>query len=282
MAMVKVNIRDNNFTPWDTSSCHLAENKHIEWVTDNEPVSTSCFITDLKLSDVHKASGVKRKVAWLLEPRSINPGMYNWIEENNKLYDFVLTFDQKLIDRGQNYLYYPHGRCWIHNYDGIDDKTKFCSIFASDKAMTLGHRLRHMIVDRYKTSGKMDCYGKYAENVLEKKEDGLNPYYFSVTIENAIVKGYWTEKLLDAFATKTIPIYYGDKFSVNKFFNEDGILYFNTIEELDDIMEKIQGDDNGAYFYNERLSAIEENFNKVEEFRVPEDWIYKEYPFLFE
>ena len=119
-------------------------------------------------------------------------------------------------------------------------------------------------------------------NVLEKKEDGLNPYYFSVTIENAIVKGYWTEKLLDAFATKTIPIYYGDKFSVNKFFNEDGILYFNTIEELDDIMEKIQGDDNGAYFYNERLSAIEENFNKVEEFRVPEDWIYKEYPFLFE
>ena len=282
MAMVKVNIRDNNFTPWDTSSCHLAENKHIEWVTDNEPVSTSCFITDLKLSDVHKASGVKRKVAWLLEPRSINPGMYNWIEENNKLYDFVLTFDQKLINKGQNYLYYPHGRCWIHNYDGIDDKTKFCSIFASDKAMTLGHRLRHMIVDSYKTSGKMDCYGKYAENVLEKKEDGLNPYYFSVTIENAIVKGYWTEKLLDAFATKTIPIYYGDKFSVNKFFNEDGILYFNTIEELDDIMEKIQGDDNGAYFYNERLSAIEENFNKVEEFRVPEDWIYKEYPFLFE
>ena len=207
MDMVKVNIRDNNFTPWDTSSCHLAENKHIEWVTDNEPVSTSCFITDLKLADVHKASGVKRKVAWLLEPRSINPGMYSWIEQNNKLYDFVLTFDQKLIDRGQNYLYYPHGRCWIHNYEGIENKHKFCSIFASDKAMTLGHRLRHMIVDRYKTSGKMDCYGKYAENVLENKEDGLNPYYFSITIENAIVKGYWTEKLLDAFATKTIPNY---------------------------------------------------------------------------
>ena len=59
--------------------------------------------------------------------------------------------------------------------------------------------------------------------------------------------------------------------------NEDGIIYFNTIEELDEIMEKIDID-----FYNERLPAIEENFNKVEEFRVPEDWIYKEYPFLFE
>ena len=134
-----------------------------------------------------------------------------------------------------------------------------------------------MIVDRYKTTDKMDCYGKYAENVLEKKEDGLNPYYFSVTIENAIVRGYWTEKLLDAFATKTIPIYYGDKFSVNKFFNQEGIIYFDTIEELDEIIEKIDID-----FYAHRLSAVEENFNKVEEFRVPEDWIYKEYPFLFD
>jgi hypothetical protein len=134
-----------------------------------------------------------------------------------------------------------------------------------------------MIVDRYKTTDKMDCYGKYAENVLEKKEAGLNPYYFSVTIENAIVRGYWTEKLLDAFATKTIPIYYGDKFSVNKFFNPEGIIYFDTIEELDDIMKKIDID-----FYAYRLAAVEENFNKVEEFRVPEDWIYKEYPFLFD
>ncbi len=280
--MVKVNIRDKNFIPFEGSSCHLAENKYVEWVKDDQPVSKSCFITDLKLKDVEKASGVKRKIAWLLEPRSINPHMYNWIEKNNKLYDFVLTFDQKLINKAENYLYYPHGRCWIHNYEGIDDKTKFCSIFASDKAMTLGHRLRHMIVDRYKSSGKIDCYGKYAGNSIEEKEDGLNPYYFSVTIENAIIRGYWTEKLLDAFATKTIPIYYGDKFSVNKFFNPEGIIYFDTIEEFDDTIEKIQGDDNGAYFYNERLSAIEENFNKVEEFRVPEDWIYKEYPFLFE
>ena len=275
--MVKVNIRDKNFIGYDKSSCHLAQNKFVEWVADNTPVSKSCFITDLCLEDVNKAGGVKRKVAWLLEPRSINPHMYNWIEQNNRLYDFVLTFDQKLIDKGENYLYYPHGRCWIHNYEGIDNKSKFCSIFASDKSFTLGHRLRHMIVDRYKTNDKMDCYGKYAENVLEKKEDGLNPYYFSVTIENAIVRGYWTEKLLDAFATKTIPIYHGDKFSVNKFFNPEGIIYFDTIEELDDIIDKIDID-----FYAYRLDAVEENFNKVEEFRVPEDWIYKEYPFLFD
>jgi hypothetical protein len=33
--------------------------------------------------------------------------------------------------------------------------------------------------------------------------------------------------------------------------------------------------------YNKRLPAIEENFNLVEKYRIPEDWIYQNYPFLF-
>ena len=68
--MVKVNIRDENFTPFEGSSCHLATNKYVEWVTGNEPVSKSCFITDLCLQDVEKASGVKRKVAWFLRSQA--------------------------------------------------------------------------------------------------------------------------------------------------------------------------------------------------------------------
>jgi len=34
--------------------------------------------------------------------------------------------------------------------------------------------------------------------------------------------------------------------------------------------------------YNMRLSAVEENYSKVEQFRVPEDWIFENYKFLFE
>ena len=275
--MVKVNIRDENFTPFEGSSCHLATNKYVEWVTGNEPVSKSCFITDLCLQDVEKASGVKRKVAWLLEPRSIHPHMYSWIERNNKLYDFVLTFDDNLIAKGQNYLYYPHGRCWIHNYENIENKSKLVSIFASDKAFTVGHRLRHQIVDRFKNTHNLDSYGKYPNNIIKNKEDGLNEYYFSITIENAILPGYWTEKLLDAFATKSIPIYYGDKNSVSKFFDPEGIIFFESIDELNDILSNLSVD-----FYNKRKDAIDKNFELVEEFRVPEDWIYKQYKFLFE
>ena len=34
--------------------------------------------------------------------------------------------------------------------------------------------------------------------------------------------------------------------------------------------------------YNTMLPAIEDNFGRVEEYRIPEDWMFKKYPFLFE
>lgn len=274
--MIKVNLRDQNFIPFDKSSCHTATNKYIEWVTSNEPVSKCCFITDMCLGDVQRATGVKRKIAWILEPRSIHPHVYNWIERNNKLFDFVLTFDAQLINRGENYLYYPHGRCWVNNYNN-EVKTKLCSIFASTKSYTFGHKLRHQIIDRYNHTHNIDCFGGYVKRKLTNKEDGLNEYYFSIAIENAILPGYWTEKLLDCFATKTIPIYYGDASSVNKYFNPDGIIYFNNIDELNDILNNATPE-----YYKQKEQAVLDNFNRFEQYRIPEDWIYINYPFLFE
>ena len=99
--MVKTNIRDKNFGG-EPSSCHKGTNKFVEWDFGDEAVSNSCFITDLCLQDVYKASGVKRKVAWILEPRAIHPQVYEWIEKNNKLFDYVLTFDSSwaVLDSG--------------------------------------------------------------------------------------------------------------------------------------------------------------------------------------
>ena len=88
--MVEVNIRDKNFGG-EPSSCHKGVNKYVKWNFSNKPVSDACFITDMCLNDIHKASGVKRKVAWLLEPSAIHPHIYQWIEQNNRLFDFVLT-----------------------------------------------------------------------------------------------------------------------------------------------------------------------------------------------
>jgi len=286
---MKVNIRDKNFGH-DISSCANTPSKHIEWVRDNSPVSTTCFITDLCLHEVVKAKGVKRKVAWILEPRSIHSHVYDWIEKNNKLFDFVLTFDETLIKKGENYLYYPHGRCWIKTqYDNNENhwhkltNESFCSIFDSGKSMTTGHKLRHTVVDNLSKKYNIDCFGQYTNNRIDNKEDGLNDFKFSITIENEILPGYWTEKLLDCFATLTYPIYWGDRKSVSKYFDEDGIIFFNNINELDDILYKLtNGKENEVFANSNYMRARTTNYNSLENYRVPEDWIFNNYPFLFD
>ena len=229
--MVEVNIRDQNFGG-EPSSCHKGVNKHVKWCFDNKPVSDTCFITDMCLNDIHKASGVKRKVAWLLEPRAIHPHIYDWIEHK-------------------------------------------VSIIASGKNTTEGHQLRHKVIDRFKYN--IGVYG-YGYKPVENKEESLSEYMYSITIENCRQKGYWTEKIVDCFATKTIPIFWGDD-AVNDFFDSDGIIYFNDVKELGDILKDLEN--NGEKIYNSKKAAIEKNFNLVETYRIPEDWMYLNYPFLF-
>ena len=139
-----------------TSSLSVLES---EWVFDNEQVSKTCWFTDLCFPDVLKAKpgAIKRKVAMINEPRAIYPQTYEWVSQNNRLFDFVLTYDKELLDRGENFLYYPHSRCWINKYNN-EDKTKMCSIFASPKRFTTGHAMRHEVIERFRD--KMDVFGK--------------------------------------------------------------------------------------------------------------------------
>ena len=270
--MVEVNIRDKNFGG-EPSSCHKGVNMHVKWNFTNNPVSDTCFLTDMCLQDIHKASGVKRKVAWLLEPNAIHPHMYEWIQTNNKLFDYVLTFDEDLISKGQNYLYYPHGRCWINNYEDLKKENKV-SIIASSKNFTEGHQLRHKVIDKFKD---IEVFG-YGYNPVENKEDSLSKYMYSVTIENCRQPGYWTEKIVDCFATKTIPIFWGDD-AVSDFFDPEGIIYFNSQEELGEILEDLKV--NGDAIFESKKAAVEKNFKLVETYRIPEDWMYSKYGFLF-
>ena len=53
---------------------------------------------------------------------------------------------------------------------------------------------------------------------------------FSIAIENASYETYFTEKLLDCFATGTIPVYYGAP-DIGDYFNKDGII--DLSEEFD-------------------------------------------------
>ena len=71
------------------------------------------------------------------------------------------------------------------------------------------------------------------------------------------VKNYFTEKILDCFISKTVPVYCGCV-NIGDFFNEKGIIKFNNIKECIDACKNIT--DN---MYQEFAPYIEENYQKA-------------------
>ena len=90
-------------------------------------------------------------------------------------------------------------------------------------------------------------------------------------MENTETPFYYSEKILDCFLSGTIPIYYGCP-NIEKFFNTDGIIIFNTKEELINIINNIT-----PQFYLDNLKAIQENYNIAKDIWVDNDRFFNKY-----
>ena len=87
---------------------------------------------------------------------------------------------------------------------------------------------------------------------------------FSVAIENGQYETYFTEKLLDCFATGTIPVYLGAP-DIGKVFNPDGII---TLSDEFDVSDEV---------YYSKMDAIKENLEIAKTMEILEDFIYLNY-----
>lgn len=214
----------------------------------------------------------QKPVAWLLEPKAISPNIYKYIETNYKKFYKVLTFDKDLIDEIDNGVFCPYGTYWVTDKESYKKKD-LVSLIMSFKNFTEGQNLRHQILNANVAS--IDFFGKFDNSKqIASKNEALDSYYFSIAVENSIQNSYWTEKLLDCFMTKTIPIYYGTR-DVESFFNKRGIIFFNSLEHLKQILPKLTPE-----IYNERLDVIEENYNLAKKYKDPEDYIFFNHPNL--
>ena len=90
---------------------------------------------------------------------------------------------------------------------------------------------------------------------IDKKSVFLNNFKFSIVIENGNYKNYFTEKLIDCFVTRTVPIYRGCP-NIDDFFDSSAILKFNTEQELFDILNSIYDG-----MYENMIPGIENNYN---------------------
>jgi hypothetical protein len=96
-------------------------------------------------------------------------------------------------------------------------KSRLLSMIVSGKSGTQGHQWRKYIADAFKSyfGSFIDIFG-FGHNPMPDKANALDPYAFSIVIENDDSPYYITEKITDCLIGWSIPIYSGsglvDKF----------------------------------------------------------------------
>ncbi|ONI48024.1 hypothetical protein AN644_02950 [Candidatus Epulonipiscium fishelsonii] len=133
-----------------------------------------------------------------------------------------------------------------HNVDKsiLNIKTKFCNfVYSNGWGAAPWRKEMFDLINIYK---KVDSGGKYLNNiggsVKDKYEFQLN-YKFSIACENISMPGYVTEKIVQAFAAKTIPIYWGDP-NITREFNPKAFINCHDYNSFDEVMGKIIEIDN--------------------------------------
>ena len=132
----------------------------------------------------------------------------------------------------------------------------------SAKSFCAGHKARLEFLANNRDH--LDLYGN-GFTPIKDKEDGLKRYMFSIAYENAYYPGYFTEKILDCFATGTVPIYRGDP-EIAKVFNTDGIIFIDDDLDLTSLNEEL---------YLSKMDAMQENLDiTLNNFMRVENYIY--------
>lgn len=238
---------------------------HFEWVKNQFTENVTFFVDNQILTGLKYKQLKGKKYAWNLESRAIFPleNIFKHIDILLDYYNLIFTHSQELIDINPDKIkFIPGIGFWIEE-PKIYEKSKLVSIISSKKNSTEGQVERMNFI--LKNRDKLDIFGR-GFNPIEKKEEGLKDYMFSVAIENLKYAGHFSEKILDCFATGTIPIYRGAD-DIFEIYNPDGIIKY---EEFDFDMLTPE------YYYS-KMDAIKENFETVLKYEIPEDIIYEKY-----
>lgn len=182
------------------------------------------------------------------------------------LYDYGIGFEY--LNFGDRYLRHPlyyayPKKLWdtlmikhCNPHEKLTKKSDFCSfVYSNGKADPIRERFFHKLSE-YK---KVNSGGRYMNNIgipngVANKTEFESKHKFSIAFENSSHPGYSTEKLVQAFAASTVPIYWGDP-RIKEVFNSESFIFVNDYESLDEVVDKIKEIDQNDELYLKYLSA---------------------------
>jgi hypothetical protein len=223
-------------------------------------------------------------------------GMHTWVLNNYHLFSGILTWSEEILQKCPNAILFHHvgeGGCgmeinnYLEDFNEMYPNKKFeISFLSGAKSLIEGHKFRQEI---YKIENKINIPKKWfytlddfnkedfkkggvgrPDNIWPSKKICFTESMYYIGVENINYNNWYTEKITDAFATKTLPIYWGCPNLGDLGYDERGIIRFNTCEELINIVNALTPN-----VYYEKLPYIEYNCeiikyhrikNKLEEF----------------
>ena len=189
-------------------------------------------------------------------------GLHDWAIQNKDMFNIILTWDDKVLNNCENALFLPFGHTWFKpdQYEKEHKKEFKIAHLCGTLLKSYGHQIRHEILAReneIKAPTKFfHTYGDRhnIERARIDKEEIFGDSQFGVAIENFAHRGWFSEKILDCFLLKTIPIYWGCS-NIGDFFNTDGIIKFGEADEFIYISNQLTDK-----YYDSKKQIIEENY----------------------
>ena len=182
------------------------------------------------------------------------------------------------------YFKYPSFICQLNKFNNIDIikirkqvinlpiRNKFCAAVISNNDSYTYFRLQFIReLNKYK---KVDSGGRFFNNVggpVKNKIEFLSSYKFSISMENSNGDGYISEKIIEAFISGTILIYYGD-YMIDEYINPKAYILIKGENDIKNKIEYIKKIDNDYVLYksilNEKIFTYNNIFKKINKDRI--------------
>ena len=177
--------------------------------------------------------GTRARISLIMgEPSQFHAKHLRLLRFTHRRFYKVLTFSDYLLKKVPNAHFFPLGDTWVPNWRDLPfRKTDMCSLIASAKRDSTGHKLRHQIVEWSRETDQPVAVMGRGYTPFDQKSDGLAPYRYSIVIENVQEKNYFSEKLIDAVVCNTVPIYWGCP-NLEQFMDTSGIIQCNSAADI--------------------------------------------------
>jgi acetyltransferase-like isoleucine patch superfamily enzyme len=182
-------------------------------------------------------------------------------------FDLIITSDKRLLSL-PNAEFLIFGDAWVNNAPSMKKPSISYLHSMGIGAKWDGYDLRNELWrNRFEIDSKIPLDFWYSSrrppkanniNINDKvyefpNKDQLFESMFSICIENIREVDYFTEKIIDAFATNTVPIYFGAP-NISEYFDINGIVVVNSFDQLNKVISELSIND-----YVKRISNINNN-----------------------